>query len=289
MSDKLSLLLLCSILLLLCCERKETPFPINEPNLKLTVKKLGSLPSAIKECSGFCLKGNQLLVINDGGVGPQLYFVDTNTITLSTQRNIPSIKNIDWEALDCTTDELIIGDFGNNFGARKDLTIYHLDKQTFTLLKTIPFVYPNQVSFDEVAHNFDCEAMIIRNEQYHLFTKNRGNNQTNLYTASIHTGGFMLQDSIEVAALVTDAYYHSVSEKILLLENKWLKEGVFESFIQIIEIDDNFQLKTIATLDLEIKEQLEAITLKNGNEFYVGSEAEINNGGNLYLVIIEGL
>ena len=289
MSSKPFLPLLFLVLLFLCCEREETPFPIDESSLKLTVEKLGSLPSAIKECSGFCLYDNQLVTINDGGAGSQLYFVDTNTIALNIQRNILSIKNIDWEALDCTTDELIIGDFGNNFGTRKDLTIYHLDRQTFRLLKTIPFAYPNQVSFDEVAHNFDCEAMTIRNGQYHLFTKNRGNNQTNLYTAPIYTGNFTLQDSIEVAALVTDVYYHAASEKILLLENEWVEEQLFESYIQIVEIADNFQLKTIVTLNLEIKEQVEAITLKNGNEFYVGSEAEISNEGSLYLVNIEGL
>lgn len=289
MSSKPFLPLLFLILLLLCCERKEMPFPVAEPSLKLTIEKLGSLPSVIRECSGFCFYDNQLMIINDGGVGPKIYLVDTNTLALSIQKNIPLIKNIDWEALDCTTDELIIGDFGNNFGARKDLTIYHLDKQTFGLLRTIPFAYPNQVSFDELAHNFDCEAMIIRNGQYHLFTKNRGDNQTNLYTAPIQTGNFTWQDSIEVAAFVTDAYYHAASKKILLLENKWVEEEVFESYIQIIEIRDDFQLKTIATLNLDIQEQVEAITLKSGNEFYVGSEAEINNEGNLYLVNIEGL
>ena len=275
------------LFILFSCQKEEEKTPDKE--LEVKIEKIGQFASMVNECSGFCFDNNQLLTINDGGAGSQLYFVNPTNPALVSPKPIEAITNMDWEAINCTSTEIIIGDFGNNFGIRKDLTIYHLDKSTFKVNQTISFSYPNQSSFDNrFIHNFDCEAMILLNDSYYLFTKNRGNKNTNLYTAPISSGNFRLRDSVEVPALVTDAYYHEASEQVILLCNEFTIAG-FKSFIQILTINEEAKLLSVAILPLEINEQLEAITLKEGNSFYIGSEGEQNFGRNLYVVEILNL
>ena len=137
-------------------------------------------------------------------------------------------------------------------------------------------------------HNFDCEAFIIKNNEYHLFTKNRGNTRTNLYTAPIGENTFILQDSLEVPGLITDAYYLESREICLLLNNQKVAD-VFQSFISIVQLTEDNRLEIITNLPLNLNEQLEAITLKEDNVFFIGSERERLVEGNLYEVTIEGI
>lgn len=117
-------------------------------------------------------------------------------------------------------------------------------------------------------------------------SKNRGNTKTNLYIAAIDGKTFTFQGLLEVPALIINAYYHESKQICLLLGNQ-LVTDTFQSFISVVQFKETATLALIKNLQLAINEQVEAITLKDGNVFYVGSEKE--NGGNLYEVTIEVL
>ncbi len=278
--------LFLSFLLASCKKEGKLPIPAE---FTLSVQKIGALDSTINECSGFFYVEEQLYIINDGGGGAVLHQVNPEDLNQTKPIQLIGVLNFDWEAITKTTEEIIIGDFGNNFGNRQNLSLLHFDGSTNLFKREIAFSFPNQFDFiSSDSHNFDCEALFVKDEQYHLFTKNRGNNKTNLYTAPINTAFFELKDSIEVPALITDAYYYEAKQVILLLGNQLVFDN-FESFITIIQIQEDATLTLIANLALDIKEQVEAITLKADNVFFIGSEKERNNSGNLYEVRIAGL
>lgn len=270
---------------------KKTPIipPLSPDNIRHTVKKIGTFQDTINECSGFFYEQQQLFVINDGGGGAVLHQTNPTNLAFVQTIALPEVSNFDWEAITTTETEIIIGDFGNNFGNRRDLKLLHFDKSNFTFQKSIPFSYPDQTDFTPSnTHNFDCEALIIKDNQYHLFTKNRGNTRTNLYTAPLGDNLFILQDSLEVPGLITDAYYLESSAIFLLLNNQKVAD-IFQSFISIVQLKEDNRLAIITNLPLNLNEQLEAITLKEDNVFFIGSEKERLVEGNLYEVTIEGI
>lgn len=275
--------LLALILLSICyvnCQKEQ------EPDLKildsLSLELIGELPSQINECSGFFVEQEVLHIINDGGGGAKLHTLNPDNLIEIDSFMFTVIENKDWEAIIATETEIIIGDFGNNFGTRQDLTIYHLDKQTKSLTTKVIFNYPNQKSFEPSnTHNFDCEAFLMLDNQYFLFSKNRGNSYTDIYQAPVYTNEFVLVDSIKVPSLITDVAYYKEKEWILLLGNE-LVGGNFKSHLSILAFNEENQLDLLTTLKIEESEQFEAITQKNGPIFYLGSEKERTKGGNLY-------
>jgi len=144
-------------------------------------QKVAALPQDLKECSGLvALAPNALLMINDSGNKPEIFITDTLG-NLRLQREIPELKNIDWEAVTYAKGVLFIGDFGNNDNKRKDLKIYRLDVSKLLsngflkVLAPITFSYANQKSFPpkNANLNFDMEAMVAKGDSLYLFSKNR--------------------------------------------------------------------------------------------------------------------
>ena len=71
-----------------------------------------------------------------------------------------------------------IGDFGNNYNARKDSFIYeivHPEMEGYEYTEKITFTYSNQKAFPTPLNqqNFDCEVMVWYADSIYLFTKNR--------------------------------------------------------------------------------------------------------------------
>ncbi|MDR0681796.1 MAG: hypothetical protein LBG15_08125, partial [Dysgonamonadaceae bacterium] len=104
------------------------------------------------------------------------------TITLE------GITNVDWEDLAADGYYLYIADTGNNTnGARTDLAIYKINLDDIPLtgnavipsnrIETIQFYYPEPeqgLTPTPTGNNntaYDCEAIVIRNDIIHLFTK----------------------------------------------------------------------------------------------------------------------
>ena len=265
------------------CQRKLVPQEIS-----YTIEHFAVMPEVVNECSGFIFKNHGMVVINDGGSGPLLYFLNREGTDTSSIVKIEDATNVDWEAISEFENEWIVGDFGNNVGKRKDLSIYHIDKENYKVTDKITFSYPEQIDFESTMHNFDCEGMVVMDGSYYLFTKNRGNKNSNIYSSPLHQSEFTFIDSIPVPGMVTDAYFHKESNKIILLCYNYGLGG-FKGSLVIVDPSPAGIFKVIKTFDIEFREQFEAITLLEGNTFLIGSENGFAKGGNIYKVNLNGL
>jgi hypothetical protein len=210
---------------------------------EIPYKKVAALPTDLKECSGLvALAPNALLMINDGGNKPEIFVTDTLG-NLLLQREIPDLKNVDWEAVTFANGILFIGDFGNNKNKRKNLKIYRVDVSKLLsngFLKVLPsinFSYANQKEFppQDANLNFDMEAMVAKGDSLFLFSKNRTypfDGKTYGYTLPQNAGTFRLQPSCFFTTgqgampsyWITDAAYHPQKNQLALLgsDKLWL-------------------------------------------------------------------
>jgi hypothetical protein len=133
------------------------------------------LPDEFREISSMARSSSgDLWLLNDSPHPPVLYRYDLCRNKVVETRPLP-VPNRDWEELAIDgEDNLYIGDFGNNFNARRDLRIYRYHPGTGRL-DSILFEYPDQTAFppaDRSARTFDCEAMVFFRDSLHLFSKN---------------------------------------------------------------------------------------------------------------------
>ena len=132
--------------------------------LPLRKYKIAVLSDLLRETSGLTFFKDRLYTINDGGNPNIIYEIDKNSgkILKKIQTNFP---NKDWEAITNDGENLYIGDFGNNAGNRRDLTIYSIDNQQE--INVIKFSYQNQKDFsvNYLNHDFDAEAMVFINNK----------------------------------------------------------------------------------------------------------------------------
>ncbi len=141
---------------------------------------------------------------NDSGDRPRIFAVDAGGRLLS-EVAIEGAKAIDWE--DIATDDaghLYLGDIGNNWSRRRDLTVYRVPEPDPDAGETAVRVdrafrirYPEQTAFPDLSRlNFDAEALFWapRTEgetgTLYLLTKHRSDTRTVLYRfESLDAGG----------------------------------------------------------------------------------------------------
>ena len=197
---------------------------------KYSFENFITLPKSIHETSGLYFDGTTVWTINDGGNPAEIFglsniydttvaFNENNII--KTQITLP-LKNIDWEALTGDDDFIYIGDFGNNPGNRKNLSIYKITKKqiqnnSVNIVDTIQFYYPEQTNFESrFFHNFDCESMFVKGDSIYLLTKNWQNRKSEIYRLPKKKGSYpaKLIGSFNPDFLITDAYL--VNNKIFV-------------------------------------------------------------------------
>lgn len=202
---------------------------------QMTLRRVASFPSELNEISGIQFIQNTFWAINDGGNPSKLYQIDTFGNILKSYM-IP-VPNVDWEDICSDGDSMLyIGDFGNNENNRKDLAIYTVNlnqkhNDTFYPSK-IAFTYSDQFEFPPPATQlqFDCEAFVLINDTFHLFSKNRtspfdgwvkhyllaANSKDNLahLTDSFKIGGFLKE-----LFWVTSAAFDKNQNKLYLLSS----------------------------------------------------------------------
>lgn len=151
-----------------------------------------TLQQEINETSGVEFYQGFLYTFNDSDNKPEIYKLNAKTGDILQTLKVKNAKNIDWEEIARKGDTIFIGDFGNNLGNRKDLTIYSLilpkdtvnNEVSLDVFNKIPFIFEDQTDFsnkDYLTTNFDCEAFVYYAENLHIFTKQWGNNQTTHY------------------------------------------------------------------------------------------------------------
>lgn len=178
--------------------------------LPLRKYKIAVLSDSLRETSGLTFFKDQLYTINDGGNPNIIYEIDKNSgkILKKIQTNFP---NKDWEAITTDGENLYIGDFGNNAGNRRDLTIYSIDNQQES--NVIKFSYQNQKDFsvNYLNHDFDAEAMVFINNKIHLFTKEWSAKKVSHYIINpklSENQSVTKSESFNTGFVVTDAAYY---------------------------------------------------------------------------------
>lgn len=187
---------------------------------------INDLGSSLDETSGLQLIQGRLFSINDGGNSAEIQEINPESGELIRTIKVSGISNVDWEDLTASSTHLFIGDFGNNLGTRTDLRILKLPisallTQTEVTAELIQFSYPDQSDFSGANsnHNFDCEAMVFWENKLHLFSKNRGDQQTKRYSLSTTTGTQVafLEESFDSKGLITSADVSPDGKNVVLL------------------------------------------------------------------------
>jgi hypothetical protein len=241
--------------------------------------------------SGLANFDGGLWSINDSENGNLIYKLNSSTGVIERRVKVTNAINVDWESLAQSDTHLFIGDFGNNSGKRKDLTILKIEisqllsKDEVTAEK-IEFSFSDQTSFEAQFHktNFDCEAFFYANDSLHLFTKNWVDNKTKYYTLHINpgTGQANLKADFLVDGLVTAADINPNTGDIVLLGYQnagissqcfvWLFSG-YSGFDFFNGKKSKIFLGSPVTLG-----QTEGIVLNNNNTGFISSE-KIEFGG----------
>lgn len=201
----------------------------NNPGVEFPFSEVGSMSAFAPESSGLVFMDGFIYTFNDSGNQNEFYKVNAEDATLVQTITITNHENIDWE--DITVDEnyIYIGDFGNNNGIRRDLKVLKIAKSQFVneisnavnvTAEVIEFSYSEQTSFESSnSHNFDCETLISKGDSLYLFTKNRGDNATNVYKLSKNPGQYTLISltSFNVNGRLTGGDYNSQINEVVLI------------------------------------------------------------------------
>lgn len=186
------------------------------------------LSKKLKETSGLIYFDDGFWTFNDSGGKPELYKIRTSDGVIERTVVIENGRNVDYEDITQDDEYIYIGDFGNNWGTRKNLTIYKLRKKSLMTGQKVTinpeiiiFSYNDQKSFNmnNRNHNFDCEAMVSFGDQLILFTKNWTNGNTRMYKLPKKAGNYKLETiaMFEAKGLVTGADYNEKTNQLAIL------------------------------------------------------------------------
>ncbi len=192
-------------------ERKRSGFVRGKSDYRIS--KIGKLPKRAVETSGLARVSGKATfwTHNDGGNIAELIEIDKKGHLMSILP-LPKLINHDWEDLGADNlGNLYIADIGNNNNNRRDLLIYKLNPAQPGSVEEIRFNFADQREFPPAVENrnFDCEALIYKNNNLYLFSKNRSptNRYVKLYTIPAQAGSYSATpiDSVYIKSMVTGA------------------------------------------------------------------------------------
>lgn len=192
---------------------------------QLNVTAKGTMPQEVPETSGLVFLNGKLYTHNDSGNTPQLFEVDTLNLEVSRTITIENAENVDWEDLASDDNYLYIGDFGNNNGDRRDLTIYRVsigevETSDLVMAGQISFTYEDQTSFESSPNSdWDAEALTVLGDELLVFTKEWQLMGSKVYAIPKTPGNYTVTSvaSLSVNGLVTAATYNEATEVLYLL------------------------------------------------------------------------
>jgi hypothetical protein len=265
--------------------------PVNSSSKLVPVNPL---PKELTENSGLLEMDEDLYVgLNDGGDHPNLYLFSLKRRSATRIIKIKNAQNVDWEDLTMDDVYVYIGDTGNNDGTRTDLTIYRVSKDDLRKkdeaeAEKITYSYNTQTKFSSSSkNNFDCEAMICNGDSLYLFSKNRGNKKTDLYSLpkapgnykAMHTGQF------EAMGLITSAAYRKTADKselvLLGYDNKGKSYNGFMIYFPAVN-GNHFLSGVSKRVDFNTSLQIESVIFHDEKQVYISNEESGGNAGLIY-------
>ena len=196
-----------------------------------------SLDNALKETSGlFCIDGGAFS-INDSGNKPELFTI--NELGKITGKAELDITNQDWETITGNEDYLYIGDIGNNAGKRKNLKIYRIDRKDSSKTEKLRFTYTGNKPVDNVpyAHDYDGEAMTMRDGKLQIFSKSWATETAHVYNVQDIKAKQALSPIANVEGLpgvVTGVDWSEEKQEYALVGYRSNALGMFKPFIATI-------------------------------------------------------
>jgi len=262
-------------------------------------KPIIPLPAQLHECSGLIYLGKGLYAgLNDSGNPAELYVFKLGDKPETRVVKITGASNHDWEELSADSNYVYISDTGNNSGNRKDLKIYRVNREALILqdrvqAEVISFDYPDQKIFEPSnKHNFDCEAMISVGDSLYLFTKNRGNSKTNLYSLPNTPGNYQAKylDRFDAKGLITGADFTQTPENNALVLIGYTVEGKgyhpFILYFRDVKSTAYFR-GPFERFVFDGKLQTESISFHDAQTVYITNEEEHGDKGFVYQVAIQ--
>ncbi len=245
------------------------------------------------EQSGMIWYNNLIWVINDSGGNPELYAYNKQG-ELKRTIKIDNVKNIDWEALAADNNHFYIGDFGNNYGTRKNLRVLKISKSQIddtTLDKVnadiIHLKWSDQTDFSKRRHqhNFDCESLFTYNNKLYLFSKNWDNYKTRIYELPTEAGPYSISPkaTVNVDFMVTGADVSPNGKMVALVGYK-----DYKTYLYFFYDYQNFDFTKGKSKRIYLKKlgaaQTEGIVFDNENNLYINTESSKKQPQSLYQV-----
>ncbi|MEX0719207.1 MAG: hypothetical protein WD059_00980 [Balneolaceae bacterium] len=258
------------------------------------LKKVAELAEELDESSGLIYTPKGLFTLNDSKK-PEFYRIDTATGEILQTISIHDIDFDDKESISFDGEYIYIGDFGNNDGDRKNLKIVKIDYSDISEKKDlsvngeiIQFHYPEQQTFDmkKKDNAFDSEAMVVAADSIYVFTKQRNNHQTTLYSLPKKTGNYAATKNaaFDVNGRITSAALNPEQNTLLLLgyqdDHQFPFLWKFLDFSGNNFFSGNSSSVKISTSPLDW--QTEGMTFKDENEIFISCETTGDVKASLY-------
>lgn len=282
------LFIVCILIIFISCsshgkkKKIHKNLPSNTRSYKLNpVSFIPDLDDELNENSGIIYWDGLLWTINDSGGENKIYGFDFDGKT-KKEIEIEGADNEDWEEIAQDEKNIYIGDFGNNFGMRKNQKILIVKKKDIgkkskqkVHAKEIRFDYSNQkdYGFQHQKTPFDCEAMVEFKNSLYIFTKNWKNRTTSVYRLPEKAGKYNLNpiDSFNVQGLVTGADISPDKTKLALVG--------YENYISFLWIFDDIKAdslfngpKTFIEMDSLVNAQTEGICFWGNDSVLISCE-----------------
>ena len=243
------------------------------------------LPLKINETSGLEYYNNNFLTHNDSGGETILYEFNKEGNIVDEHFIENCGENNDWEDITADNRNIYIANSGNNYGTRQNLAVLILDKENdFECTGQIQFKYKNQVNFENRnRHPYDSEGIISVGDELILFSKDRENLMTELYSLPKIPGSYEIEPihSYPVNSLITGADYNDELKLVALVgyDFNWN-----QYFYKISNFDlSNMDQSVIEKFKIPVgKAQIEAVKIIDESSFWITSEDEGNGFPRLF-------
>ncbi|AGC76050.1 hypothetical protein LX97_00724 [Nonlabens dokdonensis] len=254
---------------IIACKTPTGKTTVSDKN-NFDLKTLTILDPKLTETSGLEIIDDLVITHNDSGDLPTLYFLNQKG-QLHYSKTYKNMKAVDWEDITKDDTHIYIADLGNNYGNRKDLTIYKIAINDLNdenaLVEKLQISYPDQTSFKKgnQDHPYDAESIVAIKDELFVFSKDWKKQTTVIYKIDKNEPIQKAQkiSSYNVKGLITGATFNGNDKVLLSGYNSSL-----EAFVYEVDYDDR-TFTFIKKTDLQIKggAQVEGITfLKSNNQ-----------------------
>jgi hypothetical protein len=255
---------------------------------------VGELADTIAETSGLIYWRGKYWTHNDSDGANKIYSLDSQTGAIVQSIEILNAVNFDWEELTHDSTYIYIADLGNNWGNRRDLSIYKIKKNdipetgdTAVVSEKIIIYYGDQESYEikNRANDFDCEAMLSFGDSLYIFTKNWVSLTSRLYAVPKLPGEYVIYplDEFNTDGLITGAAINPYNKTTVLCG--------YKNYIPFIWVLNDFWKndffggnKRRVTFKELVGNQTEAVSFVGDDMFVISAEKTIVHNAKIFRV-----